>query len=187
MRRNIGRDRIPDESVDSLAKGFIAYLVFRTLGDFVLFWNRNEQPLANFSVYTPVKMFLWLMTLDYVFYCYHRSCHEVDWLWQVHQKHHQSRTPSPAHSILADNVQEVIEIALCPLVASLVVPLTFHELIVTFCYTTYVEVLGHSGIRADWSLPIMGPPLRLFGLDLMIEGAPIHCPFQIAQEADRGM
>lgn len=37
------------------------------------------------------------------------------------------------------------------------------------CYTSYVEIFGHTGIRADWKLPITGFILQPFGLELMGE------------------
>jgi len=38
-------------------------------------------------------------------------------------------------AIIADEYQEVIEIALVPLCATLLVPMSFHELFLLSCYT----------------------------------------------------
>ena len=138
--------------------------------------------------------------MDYFFYVYHRSCHENDYLWGIHQKHHTTKHPNPVLSIIADNFQELIEIALVPLCATLLIPMHFHELYILVCYTAFVEIFGHTGefldlhsrllsvafsrkantdvqltgMRADWSLPITGPILRPFGCDLMIEDHDLH-------------
>ena len=74
---------------------------------------------------------------------YHRTCHQVDSLWRVHSLHHGTKrasavsalahaTPDPTVllSIFADNVQELIEILLCPLFASLVVQCSWAELLI---------------------------------------------------------
>ncbi|KAI5475785.1 Werner helicase interacting protein 1 [Pseudohyphozyma bogoriensis] len=172
--KQIGRDRIPDVSIGQLARGFLATLVLRTAGEFTLRWDASASPIHSFSLMTPVKMFAWLITLDYFFYSYHRACHEVDWLWRIHQKHHTTRHPSPALVIMADGIQEAIEIVLCPLAATLLVPMNFHELYLMVCYTAYVEIFGHSGIRADWDLPITGPILKLFGAELIVEDHDLH-------------
>lgn len=42
---------------------------------------------------------------------------------------------SSREAIIADEVQEVIEIALVPLCATLLVPMNFHELNLLACYT----------------------------------------------------
>ena len=75
---------------------------------------------------------------------------------------------------MADEFQEVLEVAVCPLAAALLVPLTFHELFVLMCYTAHVEILGHTGIRARWGPPITGPVLALFGMDATIEDHDLH-------------
>jgi len=41
-------------------------------------------------------------------------------------------------------------------------------------HSAYVEIFGHSGIRADWSLPITGPVLNLIGCELLIEDHDLH-------------
>ncbi|KAL8276876.1 hypothetical protein RQP46_010704 [Phenoliferia psychrophenolica] len=167
--KRVGRDRVPDVSIPQLAKAFIAFLLARTFGEFYIKWDQNEVPLANFDWSTPVKMFCWLMVMDYFFYTYHRLCHEHDFLWRIHAQHHVTRHPSPVLAIF----QEVIEIALCPLAATLIVPMSFHELYL-MCYTAYVEMFGHTGMRADWALPITGPVLSLIGCELIIEDHDLH-------------
>ncbi|KAM0746238.1 hypothetical protein T439DRAFT_319235 [Meredithblackwellia eburnea MCA 4105] len=172
--KKIGRDRIPDQSIGQLARGFLAFVIFRTLGEFYLKWDKLETPFQAFRWSTPVRYFVWLVVMDYFFYIYHRSCHEIPYLWSIHQKHHQTKHPNPVLSILADGYQEVIEIALVPLAATLIVPMRFHELYLLICYTAYVEIFGHTGIRAKWHLPITGPILSLVGCELIVEDHDLH-------------
>jgi hypothetical protein len=87
-------------------------------------------------------------------YVYHRSCHEIDFLWHIHQHHHTTKHPtailscayplfngrpfadlSSIISILAEDYQEYLEILLIPLLASILVPMTFSEMYLTLCYT----------------------------------------------------
>lgn len=109
-----------------------------------------------------------------VFYVYHRSTHEFDSLWFIHRKHHATKSPTPTLAILADDYQECLEIAIVPFLATRIVGLSFAELYFASVYTAYVEAIGHSGIRAHWSTPILGPVLKPFGMDLVIEDHDLH-------------
>lgn len=170
----VGRDRTPDHSVGQLAFGFLFFILARLSGEFALAYDKDVSPLSAFKWHYPARAFLWIVVMDLCFYTYHRACHEVDALWFIHQKHHSTRHPSPVLSILADGYQECIEVALVPLLASLTVPMSFPELWLTICYNVYVEILGHTGIRCDWALPITGPILRPLGLALEIEDHDLH-------------
>lgn len=172
--KEVGRDRTPDNAVGQLARGFLAFILARLTGEFVLTYDKNVSPLDSFQWHYPVRAFLWIIVMDLCFYTYHRACHEVDALWFIHQKHHSTRHPSPTLSILADGLQECIEIALVPLLASLTIPMSFHELWLTIAYNVYVEILGHTGIRANWTLPITGPILRPLSLSLEVEDHDLH-------------
>ncbi|SGZ26083.1 BQ5605_C024g09831 [Microbotryum silenes-dioicae] len=175
--KNVGRDRYPDKAIDQLALGQLAFLLTRTFGEFFIKYDRTENPINAFSWTTPIRWFFWLVALDYFFYAYHRTAHEVDLFWRIHKIHHTTRHPSPLLSILSSEIQEVIEIALVPLSATLLVSMNFHELFVLSVYTSYVELLGHTGIRAEWELPITGLPLRLIGCNLLIEDHDTHHRF----------
>lgn len=69
----------------------------------------------SLSWWLPLELGLYSVVLDFFFYAYHRSCHELDGLWQYHRTHHLTKHPSPLLSSYADSEQEVIEIALVPL------------------------------------------------------------------------
>lgn len=50
----------------------------------------------------------------------------------------------------------------------------FHPSPYTATDIATVEILGHTGIRCDWALPITGPILRPLGLALEIEDHDLH-------------
>lgn len=96
-----------------------------------------------------------------MFYAYHRSSHEVDWLWHIHKTHHYTRHPTPILVTLgfyrvlragkndaadtltsslpsaADEEQEFLEIFAIPLAAALItshlVPFSFQEWFISAC------------------------------------------------------
>ncbi|GAA5936181.1 sterol desaturase family protein [Sporobolomyces koalae] len=174
--KNIGRDRTPDKSVTHLAIGILAYMFVRTAVTFGLRYDKQAQPI-NFSWYYPLKLAAWEVTLDYLFYCYHRLTHENDFLWSIHSHHHTTKHPTPILSILAESRQEFLEVFSIPLATSLLVPMSFSELYLTMCYTIYVEMMGHSGVRAYWTHPVLGWILRPFGMDLIVEDHDLHHRF----------
>ncbi|KAK0539844.1 hypothetical protein OC835_000939 [Tilletia horrida] len=174
--QNRGRDMVDDKHVNNLGRSIFIYTVIRTLWPFAVKWRGEmANPFVGLSVWTPLKIAAWQIALDYWFYIYHRSTHEFDSLWWVHRQHHATKHPTPILSILADDVQEAIEIVVCPLLACLIAPsLTFAEAHYVVVYTLYVEALGHSGIRAVWQHPVLGPILQPFGMDLAIEDHDLH-------------
>ncbi|GAA5864158.1 hypothetical protein JCM5353_002844 [Sporobolomyces roseus] len=93
--KQIGRDRTPDKSIKHLAIGITAFMVVRTAFTFALRYNKDDQPLYTFNWNYPLRLALWEVTLDYLFYCYHRLTHEVDFLWAIHQHHHTTKHPTP--------------------------------------------------------------------------------------------
>ncbi len=104
---------------------------------------------------------------------------EFDSLWWIHRQHHATKHPTPLLSILADDVQEALEIFIVPILAYCITPfrMSFPELFLTVSYTLYVEALGHSGIRAIWPQPLLGWILRPLGMDLQIEDHDLHHRF----------
>ena len=102
------------------------------------------------------------------------SLFQVASLWKIHKHHHSTRHPIPILSILADSFQEFLEVFTIPLIASLLIPLSFHELYIVLSYTILVETLGHSGIRAKIMHPILGPLLQPLGMELEISDHELH-------------
>jgi len=174
--KQIGRDRTPDKSVKHLAMGILAYMVVRTGIDFYINYEAEAQPLFDFTWTFPLRLAAWEITLDYFFYTYHRASHEVDTLWFIHKHHHTTKHPTAILAILAEEYQELLEVFTIPLLTSLIVPMTFSEGWMTLCYTIYVEMMGHSGVRAHWCHPVLWP-LEVFGMGLAVEDHDLHHRF----------
>ncbi|KAE8211723.1 hypothetical protein CF319_g4979 [Tilletia indica] len=177
--QNRGRDMVDDQHVNRLGRSIFIYTALRTVQPFIAKWRGDmANPFDGLSVWTPVKIAVWEIALDYWFYLYHRSTHEFDSLWWVHRQHHATKHPTPILSILADDVQECIEILIVPVLATICAPrLNFPEFHYAIMYTLYVEALGHSGIRAVWQHPLLGPILKPFGMELAVEDHDLHHRF----------
>ncbi|GJN93663.1 hypothetical protein Rhopal_006720-T1 [Rhodotorula paludigena] len=174
--KQIGRDRTPDKSVKHLAYGVTAYMFIRTGIAFWLDYDKNVEPLTSFTWTYPLRLAAWELTLDYFFYVYHRASHEIDSLWFIHQHHHTTKHPTAILAILAEEWQEVLEVFLIPFLSSAIVPMTFSEGYMTLCYTIYVEMMGHSGVRAHWCHPVLWP-LETVGMGLAVEDHDLHHRF----------
>ena len=171
------RDYIPDKLVARLTISVKIYLLGRTCGGLLLGeYDRNSSPSLGHTIswFFIGKIGLWLIVFDFFFYCYHRTVHIVPWLWKIHSLHHCTKHPTPLQSILAGDIQDLIEIFLIPFAASLVVPLTAHEFWIGQCILIYTEAGGHTGIRAYWPHPILYEVLRPFGMELCIEDHDLH-------------
>lgn len=48
------------------------------------FYDRTEKP--TLSIWFPLQLCLYSITLDFFFYVYHRSMHEIGPLWRFHQR-----------------------------------------------------------------------------------------------------
>ncbi|SGY43712.1 BQ5605_C001g00049 [Microbotryum silenes-dioicae] len=172
--KEIGRDRTPDKSVPHLAIGIVSYVFVRMALPFVLHYDRSvAHPLFNFTWTFPLRLILWEIVLDYFFYVYHRSSHEVDALWFI-MHHHTTKHPTHILSILAEEYQEMLEVLIVPSLASWLVPMTQSELYVALAATMWVEMQGHCGVRAHWRQPIASFILKYFDMDLAVEDHDMH-------------
>jgi len=176
---NRGRDMVDDAHVNKLGRSIYLYTAIRSVGPFVLAWRGDmTNPFEGLSLWTPVKIGIFEIALDYWFYLYHRSTHEFDSLWWIHRQHHATKHPTPILSILADDVQEVIEVMTVPFLASLVAPrLSFVETWFAITYLLYVEAMGHSGVRSYWAHPLLSPVLGPLGMELAVEDHDLHHRF----------
>jgi sterol desaturase/sphingolipid hydroxylase (fatty acid hydroxylase superfamily) len=171
------RDYVSDIMVTRLVISVIIYMLASTGGGLILGgYNRNEPPSLGHTIswFFIIKIGLWLIALDFFFYCYHRACHSVPFLWKIHSLHHCTKHPTPLQSILAGDIQDIIEIIFIPLAASLVVPLTAHEFWIAQCILIYMEAGGHSGIRAYWPHVILYEILKPFRMELCLEDHDLH-------------
>jgi sterol desaturase/sphingolipid hydroxylase (fatty acid hydroxylase superfamily) len=171
------RDHVPDKLVPRLVLSVLFYFLIRTgIGMTVGGYDRNIPPSLGHTIswFVIVKIGLWLIALDFFFYSYHRTVHTVPFLWRIHSLHHCTKHPTPLQSILAGDIQDIIEIILIPLACSLVVPLTAHEFWIAQCVLIYMEAGGHSGIRAYWPHVILYEILKPFGMEICIEDHELH-------------
>jgi len=168
------RDIIGDTQVAHLGWSILLYTSLRSAGPMILAYKPNVMPLLGLSLMSLPKIMAWEIVIDLFFYIYHSATHRVDALWFIHRAHHGTKHPTAILSILADDYQEIIEVILCPTLASWVVPLTFAEGYIAICYLLYVEMLGHSGIRAYWPHPLLTPILKPFDMELAVEDHDLH-------------
>lgn len=167
------RDKVPDSKVAhlSMVYGLVAF-VRMSIG-VVLLYDREEPALLR--PWWLLTAFVYTILLDFFFYIYHRSSHEIDWLWKIHSTHHLTKHPSPVLALLADEEQELIEVLLVPLAATwltmALIPLqiTFHDWFLIQQVILFGEVLGHSGVRAHVEAALTAPLLRPFGAELALE------------------
>ncbi|KAK4691515.1 hypothetical protein P7C70_g9329, partial [Phenoliferia sp. Uapishka_3] len=169
-----GRDHVPDDSADVMAGGIITYFVFRVGKMILTDYDRNATPLSNFGWDYIIRFQLWFIVMDCFFYTYHRSTHEFDFLWRIHQQHHRSKAPTMISSALAGHAQHFIEIILIPSMTTYIVPMSFHEQWVLYLCLAYVETIGHSGIRVHVANTNTWLSCLPFGADLNIEDHDLH-------------
>eukprot|EP01111_Echinosteliopsis_oligospora_P018389 TRINITY_DN8408_c0_g1_i1.p1 TRINITY_DN8408_c0_g1~~TRINITY_DN8408_c0_g1_i1.p1 ORF type:complete len:361 (-),score=44.22 TRINITY_DN8408_c0_g1_i1:75-1109(-) len=177
---NCGRDLPRDNEVFRLATDILIYDLVRTLGVIYMGgYDPNAPPTFGLidgavTLRTIIKMVVWFLTLDFFFYVYHRACHQVPFLWKIHYKHHMTKHPTPLQAILAGNMQELLEVAIIPFLATYFIPMNSYELWILMCTLVYVEALGHTGVRAYWGHPILNPILDPIGLALIVEDHDLH-------------
>lgn len=171
------RDYVADKDVKKLILSVLSYTLVRTgIGLAFDRFDRNTPPSLGTTIswFVLIKLGLWFVTLDMFFWTYHRTVHKVPFLWKYHSKHHSTKHPSPLQSILADDVQEIIEIFLIPFATTFFVRLSAHEFWIAQCILVYIEAMGHSGMRVFWTHPIFGEILQIFGMDLTVEDHDLH-------------
>lgn len=172
------RDEVPDVGVSKAMNALTLTISVRPLFMVLLAYKRNELP--SFSWLLPVELCLYSIILDFFFYFYHRACHEVDWLWRFHRTHHLTKHPNAMLSAYADSEQELIEIAILPVMtwASLKLlgfEMGFYDWWICHQYIIFAESWGHSGLRLyAVSAGASGHLLRLVGCDLVTEDHDLH-------------
>lgn len=70
-----GRDIVPDSQQRRVVVGLILFNIIRSWGVFALAKDRTGIPALN--LWSPVKMGLFMIAMDYFFYVYHRATHDV--------------------------------------------------------------------------------------------------------------
>lgn len=173
-----GRDDVPDVGVSKSVQTLLWITTIRPLFTMLLDFDKNAAPLP--SVWIPVELALYSIILDLFFYIYHRACHEVDVLWQYHRRHHLTKHPNPFLSAYADTEQEVLEIAVIPIMTwgalkLLGCPMGFYDWWICHQFLVFSEAFGHSGLRLFGHAPgVSRLILAPFGCELMIEDHDLH-------------
>lgn len=172
------RDAVPDVGVMKAGISVLLTTTIRPLFTLIFTYDRSLAPLP--TVWLPLELVLYSIVLDFFFYCYHRACHEVDWLWKYHRTHHLTKHPNPVLSAYADEEQEMLEIVLIPMATFLVLkacgfPMTFHDWWICHSFLIFAEVIGHSGLRMVVSSPGLSRHiLAPFNCHLLGEDHDIH-------------
>ena len=166
------RDGVPDLFAGSVFRQILGATALRPMLALMLAYNRTEIP--SLSIWFPVQLFAFATLLDFFFYIYHRSMHEVPFLWSLHAMHHRTKHPNSLLSGFADHIQEFGDVVLIPILTWLVFPVNFSTWYMCSAYILYTEAMGHSGVRVYWQTPTTGFFLRPFDADLCLEDHDIH-------------
>jgi len=173
------RDQVPDASVTNTVHSLIATALIRPAMAVMLTYKTSQQPI-NLSPWIVVEIGFYGVILDFFFYWYHRTMHEVDGLWQYHRTHHLTKHPTPLLTLMADHEQEVFDIAIIPLLTFLTMkligfPMGFYEFWICQQYVVFSELVGHSGVRIYSRPPSTNTPImKLFEAELLIEDHDLH-------------
>ncbi|KAG2173755.1 hypothetical protein INT43_005175 [Umbelopsis isabellina] len=169
---NRERDRVAENRVTPLVLGLLATISVRTMMAAIIAYKPGRLPFLTWKL--PIDMALYMVAVDFFFYLYHRALHQVPWLWKFHRTHHSTKHPTSLMAPLADHVQETFDIAVIPILAYMIRPIPFFHWYIACLYVNYIELAGHSGVRADMGHPVLGMLLRPFGLDLVVEDHDLH-------------
>jgi len=173
------RDGVPDVGVFKTVQSLLSTVTFRPMIAVIASYSRSRS--LSLSPWLIVELALYGPVLDLFFYAYHRSCHELDGLWQYHRTHHLTKHPNVLLSSYADTEQEFLEIMLIPFLAWAVLkyvfglPMSFHDWWVCHEYVIFSEALGHSGLRMSSCSPSLAEPfLYAIGAELQLEDHDLH-------------
>lgn len=173
------RDEVPDVGVAKTVHSLIGTVTIRPMIAIMAAYQRSSS--LTLSWWLPVELALYGVTLDLFFYTYHRSCHEIDFLWRYHRTHHLTKHPNVLLSSYADQEQEFLEIMLIPFLAWATLkyvfglPMGFHDWWVCHEYVLFAEAFGHSGLRMFSSTITPAYPILLFfGAELQLEDHDLH-------------
>ena len=172
------RDQIPDVGVEKAFTSVQLTTSIRPLYTLLLTYNSTTAPSISWTL--PLELAAYSIILDLWFYIYHRACHEIDFLWRYHRTHHLTKHPTPFLSAYSDTEQEIIEIALVPILTwgtlkLLGFPMGFYDWWICHQYLIFAEAFGHSGLRVFSCAPGTSSFfLRFVGAELTTEDHDLH-------------
>ncbi|CEJ94898.1 hypothetical protein VHEMI10405 [[Torrubiella] hemipterigena] len=179
------RADIPDVGVAKVALSAFKTLDFRLAIAVLLTYNVADDPIilltdTNRFLMALVKLGTYSIMLDMWYYTYHRSMHDISWLWKYHRTHHLAKHPTMLMTGYADLEQEIFDIFIVPLLTFATLyfmglPLSFCEWYTCNMYILYGEIWGHSGIRLHACAPNpFHVILEAMGADLPHEDHDLH-------------
>ncbi|GAC74968.1 hypothetical protein PANT_13d00081 [Moesziomyces antarcticus T-34] len=179
LQADAARDGVPDVRVSQVLNSLLMTAFFRPAAATLVIYNRDEP--MKLSPWLPLMMPLYSLAIDFWFYWYHRIMHESDALWKFHRTHHTAKHPTPILSLYADMEQEWFDVVFVPLLAYFtikpIVSMSYHDWIFCWTHVMFIELTGHSGIRAFGGPPafdLVSWPMRKLGMELTIEDHDLH-------------
>lgn len=174
------RDGVPDVGVGKTAQSLLSVIALRPMLTVLLAYRSDEGPSSIRWGWLIFETGMYPLVIDFWYYIFHRSAHEIEHLWQFHRTHHLTKHPNPLLTAYADRVQEFIDIIGTPLITYCTMklmgfPMGFYEWWICQQYVVFTEVLGHSGLRMiatavnPWTWL-----LRLCDMELVIEDHDLH-------------
>lgn len=179
------RQNIPDSGVMRIVAGSVKTLDIRLAIITAATFQRDVAPISLLSdwtwvVSTLLKVGIYGIVIDFWFYAYHRSMHEIPWLWKYHRTHHLAKHPVSMMASWSDEEQEFLDVVGVPVLAATTmylmgISLPFHQWFVCHLHIIYTELVGHSGVRVHSSVPnIFHRLLACFGAALTVEDHDLH-------------
>lgn len=83
---------MPDVHGWKVAMSLLGVITIRPLFATFVAYDRTELPSISWR--TPIDIAAYSLALDFWFYLYHRTMHEVPFLWKLHRLHHTTKHPS---------------------------------------------------------------------------------------------
>lgn len=173
------REGVPDDSVHKIFLSLLSTSIGRTGLVTFLSYSPLEPPALDWTLLLHLAFYP--IVMDFWFYLYHRSMHEVPALWRYHRTHHLTKHPNTLLTLFADVEQELFDIVAVPFLAYMTMhqlgPLRmpFYHWWICSMYQAVIEVGGHSGLRVYVGTFAAGfGLLEPLSVDLIIEDHDLH-------------
>lgn len=179
------RDGIPDVGILRVVASIYKTVAGRLSLFVFLLYDRNVAPKDvifdwKWVAWTWLAAGIYGIVLDFWFYVYHRSMHDVPSLWKFHRTHHLTKHPNAALSAYAGDEQEFGDMIIVPALTyytmrALGMNLGFYDWWICLSYVIYSETMGHSGVRVHSTVTsTLYPLLRFFDVELALEDHDLH-------------
>lgn len=178
------RDTVPYSQVSKVLTELFAGMTLRPA--LAVFFAYDREATPKLTPWFPIQLFIFTVIEDFYYYWLHRMCHEFDSTWRLHRLHHTTKHPTSLFLGYADEIQEVFDVALVPLMAWLTFPLDFDTFSVWIIIHISIQLHGHSGVRLHYGTILTGPFLRPLGLDLVLEDHDLHHRFGWKESCNYG-